>query len=338
MKRGSALVVAIFIITIVGSVAFGMGRLLFLETGTAVSYENGAIAYYAAESGLEESFLRYRFDQNTEVPQNTTTAALSSDLVARKDLTNPASGSLLSLSWSNISKSVNDFQDTDQVYDLHMNSHVANFDPSGGDLATVSCNKDSINCVLRDEVKKYDVDFHDTDPSNPTKDIDFTFMPKSDNPGTPTVFGENGGYCALIEMKIVGKVAGSSEARERKMLFYNDDEVHCQYGSMITKRDGTNRSYGGGINGSFTIYNIKSIIWPSEDLVEAELRIRPIGNTIAFSVKRSDGANLGSLFGAKSEITSRGYFGGIERKLTANLDRQSGSLYDLFDYVIYKAE
>ena len=41
--------------------------------------------------------------------------------------------------------------------------------------------------------------------------------------------------------------------------------------------------------------------------------------------------------GPYTNISTTGYYGGTTRKLEANIDRQSGTLYDLFDYVIYKA-
>jgi hypothetical protein len=37
-----------------------------------------------------------------------------------------------------------------------------------------------------------------------------------------------------------------------------------------------------------------------------------------------------------TKVESTGYYGGVSRKLEATIDRQSGTLYDLFDYVIYK--
>ena len=40
--------------------------------------------------------------------------------------------------------------------------------------------------------------------------------------------------------------------------------------------------------------------------------------------------------GPFTEITSIGYYGGVEKKLFAKIDRQSGTLYDLYDYVIFK--
>jgi hypothetical protein len=40
--------------------------------------------------------------------------------------------------------------------------------------------------------------------------------------------------------------------------------------------------------------------------------------------------------GPVTAISSTGYFGGTTRTISANIDRQSGTLYDLFDYVIYQ--
>ena len=60
-KRGSALIIALLIMATVGGVTFGIGRLFFLDRSITALYENSTIAYYAAESGLEEGMLRYRY-------------------------------------------------------------------------------------------------------------------------------------------------------------------------------------------------------------------------------------------------------------------------------------
>ena len=58
------------LITSIGVITFGIGRALFVQTQTGALYENGVMAYYAAESGIEEGFLMYRYNQNSEIPEN----------------------------------------------------------------------------------------------------------------------------------------------------------------------------------------------------------------------------------------------------------------------------
>lgn len=67
-QRGSALIISMMLIATVGAVAFGIAKLLFADTAISATYENGAVAYYAAESGIEEGFLRYKYNMNAEVP------------------------------------------------------------------------------------------------------------------------------------------------------------------------------------------------------------------------------------------------------------------------------
>jgi hypothetical protein len=42
--------------------------------------------------------------------------------------------------------------------------------------------------------------------------------------------------------------------------------------------------------------------------------------------------------GPFTNIQSTGYYGGVTRTISANIDRQSGTLYDLFDYVIFEKQ
>lgn len=326
--RGSALVVAIFIISIVGSVAFGMGRLLFLENDMAAAYENGSVAFYAAESGLEEAFLLYRYDQNDQVPTDPTK-------IERNNI-----DTLISTNNQNLTDPVDGSQ---HVYDLAMMSDngIGADNLADAKYTQAYCSDPAkTDCVVRDEVKTFKIDA--SDPNHTLKDVDFTFKPIADSTLTGSFFAGKP-QCALIEAKIVGKKLPNGPLDEWKMIFYNPDAA-CTYinpttgAKIIDKGDGSNRPYDTSSIQSYKIQKLKENICPTLSLEEAELTIRPIGAHMAFNLSKNYVLNPGNLYGATTRIQSSGYYGGVSQTLTKNIDRQSGSVYDLFDYVIYKAQ
>lgn len=340
-KRGSAIIIAMLLISAVGAVAFGFGRTLFMAISSAAIYENGTIAYYAAESGIEESFLRYRLDKNTEVPFVTANklSALNDSAVLRNDLT--ANETISFNGGQGVDKrTLADYSATNQVYDLRMSAKTEAIGPANSAANPVTAlekyeakadpTKESL--IPRDESRKFDV-------TNIFKgsDLNFTFRPLGTKDNIKLSAPFNNKDCVLIEAKIVGKtVAGVSD--ERKVFFYSNSSV-CDYTKIFQKDDlkgKTVLTYGLAGNGIAQIQNIKSVIWPTVILSQAELYLKPIGADLAFSLTRKSPITDELIYGATTKIESTGYYGDATRKLEVTIDRQSGSLYDLFDYVIYK--
>lgn len=72
-KSGSALLLAVLIIALVGAVGFGLIRIALLQSRVSGSTSAAIQAYHAAESGLEYGLLQYRLDGTREIPQTTVT-------------------------------------------------------------------------------------------------------------------------------------------------------------------------------------------------------------------------------------------------------------------------
>ncbi|OQA04440.1 MAG: hypothetical protein BWY68_00320 [bacterium ADurb.Bin400] len=146
-----------------------------------------------------------------------------------------------------------------------------------------------------------------------------------------------------MEAKIIGRINGSSRIEEKKKLFYNDSAA-CRnhyYTSRILSSEPWAASssiqapYMVINNNHYEITNIKNALWGSVQVADAELFIKPVGNGIEYKFVHS---GIGTAYGPASVIRSHGYYMGVGRKLEARIDRQSGTLYDLFDYVIYQAD
>lgn len=319
MRRGSAIILAMFIITAIGTAAFSVGRLMYLEVASARAYERGINAYYAAESGLEEAFLRYRYNHNTQVPLGG--EGMDSDRVLRSDLTQNI---LLSDVNSGLSQSGTGITNqNNQIYDLSLTSKVTQIGNS--DLASVAAGAN--NHIPRDEAKKYWLGNLTTG-----QDIHLTFLSLGNPAASPSVLAKL--ECTLLEVKIIGRASAASPLEEHKRMFRNSATATCDYAGILDTMD-PQENYVLDPSNKVSINQLKTVVWGSTNLYDGELFLKPIGADIAFSLLP---AGTSSIFAPTTEVTSWGYFGNVSRKLAAEIDHQSGSVYDLFDYVAFQME
>ena len=372
-QRGSALIISMLLIAAVGGIAFGIGRLLFIESTMAALYENGAVAYYAAESGIEEGFLRYRYNRNAEVPfgnfedsNNPIYWTLGEDKVFRSNIQlaqtrvgsdgnfvgRDATESLEyadSSTWSNyISEQIYDLrigyigtnglpfygQDlSDPENDLLDDTDIKHQDYATGEYSFLRIPKDeSIKINLDGFVfGNQDIDLH----------VKFYDLDTSNNNDLSNLEKCKG----LVELKLL--VDNGGGIREKKeLLNYNPSGCASTLGIAETKMMQTFNS--GVINTSEFYYNIDDIIdsvsasqgFTVNSSSKISMFIKPLYSDAAIGLTNSGCAfdcnnKTNVVTGPISKVESTGYFGGISRKLVASIDRQSGTLYDLYDYVIY---
>ena len=346
--RGSAIVMAILLITAIGAVAFSFGRILYLEVANASLYESGVSAYYAAESGLEEGFLRYRYNMNAEQPTSSWTPGqdlgyrynLTSDLRVGNTTTGVSRASAAGIAPEN------------QYFDLRMGAKVGTFSKDSvaspdntnpvNDIKQIDYGNDSLYRIKRDESKKIDLGkiFSAGD-----SDINLYIKPYKNTKDTtkPTAPPLNSQNCVLIEAKIIGQKIVNGPIEERKALLKNSSGT-CDYTGIIADVSTTEDYIEWDVDLAptpqkiYKISSLKSLIAPTMPYVSATLYLKPIGADINFLLEEI-GLNVSAnpLPGVNNLITATGYYGGVTRTLEASIDRQSGSLYDLFDYVIYKS-
>jgi len=326
-ERGSAIIIAVLLITAIGTIAFSFGRVFLLQAAKAALYENGISAYYAAESGLEEAFLRYRFDRESQVPFGGDIAAnvfrSNMTLTNEEVITSGINGGI----YEGIAKSKNlptNWDINNQIYDLKMDSKSTQFG---------SLDATAPHTIGRDNSEKIDTSLVFAEVGG---DLDLTFRPT--NVLNNTVNGVNNfqgdSRCALVEIKIIGKTNASSSPVEFKGLFMNaaSNSTVCPVAFGLRTAFTT---FPNSADGTYSITGLRSRLGYTGVLEQSSLFIKPLGADIQIVLTGADNNNL---FGASTLVTSTGYYGGVARTLEANIDRQSGTLYDLFDYVIYKAK
>lgn len=65
-NKGNALVIALILITIILTIALGVGYMTVAEVKMQTSLEEASIAYSAAEAGIEDGLLRWRYNHDVE--------------------------------------------------------------------------------------------------------------------------------------------------------------------------------------------------------------------------------------------------------------------------------
>lgn len=369
--RGSAIVIAMLLISAVGGIAFSFVKIAFLELANASLYENGSVAYYAAESGIEEGFLRYRYNRNAEVPianwelndnktyrsninEMRTVIGVSS---VGRPITNDLRTNGGALTWSNYNKQ--------QIFDLRMGYIGTDGKPIYGQET------DGNSFFNESDVKNLSYGFGSYQILKIRKDdsfkIDLTGLDfsgnelilhlKYDDSNSSSSFNVLNKRCkALAEIKFLVKTTASSQVREYKELLAPTPSAcgselgidqNSLYGAdAMAVVNGNNKQLYIGKNDLKDIFNQSGAAIPSASSVDISLYIKPLYYDAFVGISTStcshygapdcNNISSGAMPGPYSKIESTGYFGGVAKRLTANIDRQSGTLYDLYDYVIYK--
>lgn len=365
-QRGSAIVISMLLISAISLIAFGLAKAMYTNTGTVTLYEDGSVAYYAAESGLEEGFLRYRYNQNTEVPFKNWILKAPNDPTVEvfKSIIGSLDGSVspqtdtgdleegVSLA-SNINK-------TNQAYDLRIGYLGTNGSPffgeavSDGTLAssTQAFSSDGefgASYVVRDESIKVDLTGLDLGGSSKLQ-LKAQFYGTGGN--TPSDICK-----ALMEVKFTVNYEGGP-IKEYTDLIKPNSAVNCDslIGSYGINDYRTIQSNGNV--GTFPAGNIYYNVLSLQDVFARSFATIPIdGDKVILTLRPlyydarvglvtagCDGTVTATSCNDKTRVVagpfttveSTGYFGSVVKKLSANIDRQSGTLYDLFDYVINK--
>lgn len=371
-ERGSALVIAVLLVSAIGAIAFGFGRIFLAGLFNMTISSDGIYAYYSAESGMEEAFLRYRYDMNAEVPFNTWT--LGQDRVFSSDLTGDDidKGALD----QGISKSTSALVSNraSQIYDLRMGYLGTNgapfwgddpFPSSGGDQRLQEDDIKAANygdsnkalTVSKDEAVK--IGLSGLDLSKAGNDL-VIYAKMSDPSGDPPLASK-----AIIEAKLIVDLYGNgTQMNEYKTIISQAPGASCTLLGRTSVADNTacvteliqaDQVIGGG--SSYFIWKKENLLalWRSSiglsafsPSTKATLFLKPLFYEAKLGIVTSGCQNgvvfcyeptkSGIITGPATYVSSTGYYGGVSRTLAANIDRQSGTLYDLFDYVIYSNE
>ena len=357
-ERGSALVIAVLLVSAIGTIAFSFGKVFLAGLSNMTVSSDGIYAYYSAESGMEEAFLRYRYDMNAEVPFSAWTLNDTDNKVFRSDLSDNDAFSSGSLTGAGINKTIVITDFAKQLYDLRMGYIGTDGVPFWGD--------DPLNAVLKNKRlsstgvidNKYgDSSIVLTISKDDAVKIDLTSLDLSLSDNDLILYAKMSDLAAtaekaMIEAKLT--VYAGTQTNEYKTIISSDrtnsctflgrsDNVACQKEIIPAVQINANplvlkvtnllsawRSAGLPtlINGSKVTLFLKPLYYDAKlGIITSGCQL--VGNP-CFSKTKSE-----IIPGPETYITATGYYGGISRTLTADIDRQSGTLYDLFDYVIY---
>ncbi|MFA7244509.1 MAG: pilus assembly PilX N-terminal domain-containing protein [Patescibacteria group bacterium] len=328
-SRGSAIIIAFFLMAAIGGIAFAIGRIFILDTSISSLYENGTVAYYAAESGIEEGMLRYRYNMNYQVPDGTSN-------VRRYNLSNARLNKLSTDPVATlIPNSEKKFYDLNAIYKAKFYGDTDREDGSFNlqffESDQYGKNGDAkVFRIPRDESIKIDISNFVGSGSN-----DMDMYLKMDNFDGQDNGNSDPADKTLIEVKVTGTFGS-----EQTKTFLERKKALVTPTTAIPIADTTSRVMLAPMLSPVCRYcyskaNIISSVAESSLAVsnKAELSIKPVGSDIYIALIPRNSRKMASPW---TTVKSTGYFGNAARTLTANIDRQSGTVYDLFDFVVYK--
>lgn len=331
-RKSSAIVVAVLIAAAIGVAALGMNALAIRQINISETYNNGLVAFYSAESGVEEGLLRFRFDKNSELPLK-----LPND---NSDTNNPIAGAYSIIDGTTPNYAVRVDMKTDENLDNKQPKFYEKKDRT-----------QIYDLKLYFKTNYYGLNYLSKSQVDTTKDLDATitdsnYLLKKDNAydfqllnAENTSSGTNN---ATIYFKFTGATNCDSnyQAVEIKAKIadptpemrdeYTEVFDTCASGKTIA--NSTLKSADINNNSSFKI-DLKNDLKISSLRVR-EMTIRPIGGDIVFAFEQKSGSNI-KTSGPTTTVSSTGYFAGTSRKMTATIDRQTGNILDIFHYVIY---
>ncbi len=371
-QRGSAIVIAVFLVAAIGGLAFSFGRIFLIESRNASITENGISAYYAAESGIEEGFLRYRYDRNAEIPYGDGTATydwkVGENMVFRSYLNVPSPITTRGTGYGGIAKTttISSTYINQQVYDLRMGfagtisiplyGHNINGDEAFNTIDLLDPNygsgKYGFLKMMRDETYKIDLsklNFADSGINN-----DIRIMTKYLSPASPDPDFQKK---AIMYAKLTVDYTGTgTDIREYKTIITSATAAS----TCVVLGRGADLSCPNELIIANSISN-GDIVWHKDNLIsvfESQFGTKPIvapakvtlsmkplfydayiglsTMQCATSLTCLNQTKTNVIPGPVTNIISTGYYSGATRTISANIDRQSGTLYDLFDYVIYQ--
>lgn len=348
-RKGAALVVAILLASIIGSAAIGVTAIAFRQVNIAETYNNGLVAFYAAESGLEQGLLYNKYDKNVEIPE-TVSGTFTPDAnnllrrpasayrnymsdnsdIMRKPLHNPITAD------DKVGVTVGyTATDRTQVYDLQSFYKQAYV---GSDLVApvgVVDEKDLTKPEYDSPTYKIAKDNAKSFTINSTGAIHLYWKWVKNDP----LQGDCNSYPRALEIKVKVSEASPISGKNEYTALLRDRR--CS--TLANSKDATQVSGTSGVNAVFTTGTNLLADMGISTFTPTEISLKPIGNTrdsadgIYFGYYQEPISNRNSS-GTSTTIQSIGYFAGNSRQITANIDRQTGTILDIFNYVIYKEQ
>lgn len=155
-EAGNALLITMVVITVIGTVGFGVSRIALSSLRNQNRLEDSASAYQAASAGIEDALLRWRFNKHVELPAVgsisgcTQSPNASSSAYTRVNLTRGTIDACINPD-EVVPPNVNEI-----AYDLKISFKRAPGEPEIVDSLLLSSGQ-SVPGLARDEVAEYSV-------------------------------------------------------------------------------------------------------------------------------------------------------------------------------------
>jgi len=329
-RKGTAIIVAVLLAAIIGTAAIGIVAIAFRQLNIANTYSNGISAYYAAESGLEQGLLYNKFDKNMEVPENV---------------------------------GINIFRDSLTLRDRPANAY-RNFLTKTPMRTTISNDGVTFGYTARDRSQVYELQSYylqsnvgsdiNTDGKITGHDLDqitysATYKITKDNAMSFSMI--NSTDPIWLYWRWLNSSCGSTRALEVKVKNTSGDERTALFGDPATSCSPTNADQPDKDPAStnysvYTPQNGASLQTKMNISTWAitEMTLKPVGgiNTdgILFGFYQGSQTATNNRYTSNLETTiqSIGYYFGTSRQIIAKINRQTGTILDIFNYAFYRGQ
>lgn len=291
-NKGTALLVTILLAGAVGTIAFGLFKITNSELFIGIREEEGIEALYAAQAGVEDALMRFKFKQgnNLEIPEG---AREDTQSVVRVDVNSGLIGRINNYLTNNPNPKEDQY-----IYDLKVWSKT--------DRYQVTLEKDQ--SVILDV----------SEPANNGEQLIVRWEPEGRNRANTRLW-----------YRLMDPISTSTDPRglDRKFFTYLAYPQDNTGNPARSRPDFVNVSpLPAGINNNnFSLYGFGTLKFKA---------FGDSGSRINLTVRKR-GNSAGYIGGPDIFIESTGYYGGTARKIKVKVDRESKSILDIFDYVIY---
>lgn len=281
MKKGTALLLTLLTIAVIGTITFGVGKLALSETRIVTRGSGGVVAYYAAEAGIEDGLARWRWNRDVEVD-----------------------------SW------IYDLKDDKEV------RKVENINPQNPTYELkIGYKKDKIEGQLKkDESKEINIEG--------LSSLTLSYFGVQNARGTATVSMEVIAYnkSNMTPATVNGDSRGKllTKTTQRNITISLSGNLANNYILRIKPWIGSN-SLGTDENGQSGYAS-----GPAPAASDPNL-----GLYIPYKIDPGPNQKIDS---GVTTIESTGYFQNSKRKLVVEIDRQSGTILNVFDFVLFGQE
>ena len=309
--KGSILLITLLFIAVLGAVIFSILRPRISEIHSETSYIEGQVAYYIAEAGTEEGLFRYRQNKDVSYPPD---GWQNSTQVMRRDL-GDAQGNDEAIP-SLINNPTPPTNKDHYIYDLRVFSRAQEVGEEINICNTrYSSGEDISGCekLHKDEGKEFDLtglagenmtlywSAHAFVDTQSAMLLDHNVSIEWRMTDINGIQAEQKGITPITQDRLTLPAISSSSIKLRLRPLIGRSSVASGVGLLATGKDNL-----AGYDDSFIFYHL--LLTPGSS---------------------------GYIDTGTTTIESTGYFGNTARRIVTKLNKQTGAILELYDFVLY---